>query len=87
MRIVTKATAIQFIDGKCHIKKQKSLKIALSGYYACVSRDLLLVPLGADTNANIPTFADKISRNQACAPGLTICMRCYAFLSDESLFT
>ena len=30
-----KATAIEFIDGKCHIKKQKNHKTALSGYYAC----------------------------------------------------
>ena len=41
MRIVTKAMAIQFIDGKCHIKKQKSCKTVLSDYYACVSLDLL----------------------------------------------
>ena len=69
MHIVTKATAIHFIDGQCHIKKQKSRKTALSGYYACVSHDLLLVPSGADTNththANILTFAaEMISRNQ-----------------------
>ena len=74
MRIVTKATAIEFIDGKCHIKKRKSCKTALSSYYACVSRDLLLVPSGVDTHAtqtydtNIPTFADEtISRNWALA--------------------
>ena len=70
MPIVTKATAIQFIDSKCHIKKRKSRKIALSGYYACVSRDLLLVPSVADTHthANIPMFMDEtISRSQACA--------------------
>ena len=68
MRIVTKATAIQFIDGKCHIKKWKSRKTALSGYYACVSCDLLLIPSGVDTHthANIPTLTDEtISRNQA----------------------
>ena len=34
MRIITKATAIQFIDEECHIKKRKSRKTALSGYYA-----------------------------------------------------
>ena len=27
MCIVTKAMAIQFIDGKCHIKKQKAVKL------------------------------------------------------------
>ena len=67
-RIVTKAMAIQFIDDKCHIKKQKSCKTALSGYYTCASRDLLLMPSGVDTHtyANIPMFADKtISKNQA----------------------
>ena len=46
MCIVTRATAIQFIDGKCHIKKRKSYKTALSDYYACVSCDLLLMPWG-----------------------------------------
>ena len=66
-RIVTKATAIQFINGKCHIKKQKSRKTALSGYYVCASRDLLLMSSGADTHthANIPMFVDKtIAKNQ-----------------------
>ena len=33
MRIVTKATDIQFIDEKCLRKKRKSRKIALSGLY------------------------------------------------------
>ena len=56
MRIVTKATTIQFIDGKCHIKKRKSRKTALSSYYACVSCDLLLVPLGADTYKHTQTY-------------------------------
>ena len=68
MRIVTKAMAIQFINGKCHIKKQKSSKTALSSYYACVLCDLLLMPLGqthTHTHANILTFVDEtISRNQ-----------------------
>ena len=71
MCIVTKATAIQFIDNKCRIKKWKSHKTALSGYYACVSHDLLLVPSGrthTQTHANIPMFVDEmISRNQARA--------------------
>ena len=52
MRTVTKATAIQFIDGKCHIMKQKSHKTVLSGYYTCVSRDLLLMALGVDTHTH-----------------------------------
>ena len=53
--------AIQFIDGKCHVMKRKSLKSALSGYYACVSCDLLLMPSGADTqtDTHIPTCKHK----------------------------
>ena len=35
-RTVNKATAIQFINGKCHTMKRKSRKTALSGYYTCV---------------------------------------------------
>ena len=47
---VTKATRIQFIDGKCQSKKWKSRKTALSSYYICLSHDLLLMPSGADTH-------------------------------------
>ena len=57
--------AIQFINGKCHIKKRKSLKTALSGYYACVLRDLLLMPLGADTRKH----TDIRGRNDFKKPG------------------
>ena len=65
---VTKATSIQFINDRSHIKKQRGCKTALSGYYACLSRDLLLMPSGADTHTHTPTFVDEtISRNQ---PGL-----------------
>ena len=49
MSSVTKAMPIQFIDDKCHIKKWKGCKTALSGYYACLSHDLLLMPSEADT--------------------------------------
>ena len=69
MRTVTKATAIQFIDGKCHIMKQKNHKTALSSYYACVSCDLLLMALRADTQTDKHTHTDvqtkMILRNQA----------------------
>ena len=39
---------------------------ALSGYYACISRELLLMPLGMYTHTHTPMFVDEtISRNQA----------------------
>ena len=64
---VTKATPIQFTNGKSRIKKQRGRKTALSGYYTCLSCDLLLMASGADTHTHTPTFADKmISRNQVC---------------------
>ena len=59
------------------MKKWKCGKTTLSGYYACFSRDLLLMPSG-QTHTHTPMFADEaISRNQAhtafgCAPGLKI---------------
>ena len=68
MGSVTKATSIQFIDSKIRIKKQRGRKTALSGYYACLSRDLSLMALGADTHTHThtPTFTDEtILRNQA----------------------
>ena len=60
------------------MKKWRCRKTALSGYYACFSRDLLLMPLGADTHTYTPTFAEEtISRNQsrvakACTLGLKV---------------
>ena len=65
---VTKATPIHFIDSKSRLKKWRGRKTALSGYYACLSCDLLLMASGADTHTLTPTFVDEtISRNQACA--------------------
>ena len=62
---------IQFIDSKSHIKKRRGHKTVLSGYYACLSCDLLLMALGVDTHTHTPTFVDEmISRNQERAPGL-----------------
>ena len=52
MGSVTKAMPIQFIDGNSHLKKQRSHKTALFGYYACLSRNLLLMALGADTHTH-----------------------------------
>ena len=66
MRTVTKAMAIQFIDSKCHIMKQKSRKTALSGYYACVSRDVLLMA-SRRTHTHTDVQTKTISRNQARA--------------------
>ena len=56
VRIAIKAMVIQFTDGKCHIKQQKSHKTALSGYYACVSCDPLLIPSGADTYTHMHAY-------------------------------
>ena len=72
MGSVTKATPIQFIDSKSRIKKWTGRKTALSSYYACLSRDLLLMASGADTHTytytHTPTSMDEtISRNQARA--------------------
>ena len=75
---VTKATPIQFIDSKSCIEKRRGHKTALSGYYVCISRDLLLMASGADTHTHTHThtpFMDEmISRNQCgrLAPGLKI---------------
>ena len=52
MGSITKATPIQFIGGKSCIKKRRDRKTALSGYYACLSRDLLLIASGADTHTH-----------------------------------
>ena len=52
MGSATKATPIQFIDRKSRIKKWRDRKTTLSGYYACLSRDLLLMALRADTHTH-----------------------------------
>ena len=63
---VTMAMPIQFIDGKSHLKKWKGHKIALSGYYTCLSHDLLSMASGMDTHTHTPMFVDEmILRNQA----------------------
>ena len=49
MGSVTKATPIQFTDGKSGTKKRRGCKTVLPGYYTCLSHDLLLMALGADT--------------------------------------
>ena len=64
MRTVTKVTAIQFINGKCHVMKRKSRKAALSSYYACVSRDLLLMASGVGTHTHTDTRTKTISKTR-----------------------
>ena len=63
---------IQFIDGRSHIKKRRGHKTALLDYYACLSRDLLLMSLGADTHTHTPTFVDETiqetRRAWVCSP-------------------
>ena len=63
---VTKATAIHFIVGKCHVKKWKSCKTALSGYYAWLTFDLLLRPSRADTH----TYINVHGQNNFKKPGM-----------------
>ena len=55
MGSVTKATPIQFTDGKSDTKKRRGRKTALPGYYACLSRDMLLMASGADTRTHTHT--------------------------------
>ena len=65
MGSVTKAMPIQFINSKSRIKKRSGRKTALSGYYTCLSHDLLLMASGVDTHTHTPTFVEEtISRNQ-----------------------
>ena len=65
MGSVTKAMPIQFIDSKNRIKKWRDHKTALSGYYACLSRDLLLMASGVDTH----TYTNVRGRNDFKKPG------------------
>ena len=62
MHIVTKTMAIQFIDGKSHVMKQKSRKTTLSGYYVCF---MWLVSNGlGGGHTHTEVQIKKISRNQ-----------------------
>ena len=71
---VTKAMPIQFIDSKSRIKKQRGCKTALSGYYACLSRNLLLMALGwTHTHTHIhQRLRTKRFQETRCAPVLKI---------------
>ena len=71
---VTKATPIQFINGNNCIKKYRGRKTVLSGYYACLSHDLLLMALGhgADTHTytrHTHTYTKVHGRNDFKKPG------------------
>ena len=74
---VTKTTPIQFTDGKSRINKRKGRKTALSGYYTCLSHDLLLMPSGADTHTHTNVRGQNHFKKPcacgpvACTPGLT----------------
>ena len=70
MRTVTKATPIQFIDSRSHMKKQRCCKTALSGYYTCFSCDLLLIPSGVDTH--IHTYTNVRGRNDFKKPDMRL---------------
>ena len=64
MGSVTKATPIPFIDSKSFVKKRRGHKTALSSYYACLSRYLLLMASGADTH----TYTNVRRRNDFKKP-------------------
>ena len=89
---VTKATPIQFIDSKSRIRKRRGRKIALSSYYACLSRDLLLMASGADTHIYTKVrgrndFKKPGARGHSpCAPGLKTQMICSNQLVDVLLW-
>ena len=55
------------------MKKRRCRKTALSGYYACFSRDLLLMPLGADTHTYKRSWTKRFQEIRwPRAPGLII---------------
>ena len=74
---VNKVTAIQFIVGKCHVKKRKNCKTALSSYYVWLSCDLLLLmPSGADAHVHQHSWTKKFQETRhaqatgPCPPSL-----------------
>ena len=86
--------AIQFIDSKCHIMKRKSCKPALSVYYTCVSRDLLLMASGVDTqtgtHTHIPTRKQKRfqeTRRAQLKAARTWFNKCFSTATGINLFS
>ena len=72
MYSVTKGILIQFIDGKCLIKKRRNRKITLSSYYIHPSRELLLMPSGANTQAHTHTHTHiyrRVNKSNFKKPG------------------
>ena len=67
MGSVTKVTPIEFTDGKSGTKKRRGRKAALPVYYACLSRDLLLMASGADTHTH--TYTNVRGPNDFKKPG------------------
>ena len=65
---VTKAMQIPFINSKSRVNKRRGRKTALSGYYACLSRDLLLMALG-QTHTHTHTYTNVRGQNVFKKPG------------------
>ena len=83
MGSVSKATPIQFINGKSRIKKWRGHKASLSGYYECLSRGLLLLASETDTHKHIHQHSQtkqfqETRHTRACSlrvPGLKIIIK------------
>ena len=73
-RAVTKTTPIQFIDGKCHIRKQKSCRTGLASYYAYSPRELLLTPSGWTHTHTLTSWTKAITRYQKHALQAGLCL-------------
>ena len=84
---VTKVTSIQFINSNSHIKKRRGRKTVLSGYYVCLSHDLLLMASGADTNTHTHThtrtYTNIHGRNDFKKPGA--CRPAHAWFKKKVL--
>ena len=75
MHCVTKAMPIHFIDGKCHnnlyiIKKLKTYRTGLIGYYACLSHELSLMSWGQG-HTHIHMY-QLPAQSKLCKPGMCV---------------
>ena len=79
MRFVTKATPIDCMDGKCHIKKLKSSRTCLTGYspsfYMNSFYSLEAESADTHTHTHTPTSAQKQFQETRCGPGLKLLMK------------